>query len=151
MQAGISASGAHWPTICICVNCSTTSRYPGNKILTSAQGRSARGRAAETAASPPTRTKSSISVVTKRTFNKCPLRSPAILLCKIGSNLPLNSKPRNPEARNPEPSNAKASNPEARAGRLRGSASLPYQHNLGSHLREVLGKESLQNDNNRKR
>src|SRR5882757_4451786 len=37
-------------------------------IRTSLHGRSARGRAAETAARPPTRTKSSISVVTNRTF-----------------------------------------------------------------------------------
>src|SRR5438445_7887756 len=37
-------------------------------IRTSLNERKARGRAAETAASPPTRTKSSISVVTKRTF-----------------------------------------------------------------------------------
>src|SRR5258707_11377653 len=60
------------------------------------QGRSARGRAAETAASPPTRTKSSISVVTKRTFNKRPRRAPWLAdarmtyavthLCKNGSN-----------------------------------------------------------------
>src|SRR5450756_3040048 len=41
-------------------------------ILTSLQSFKARGRAAETAARPPTRTKSSISVVTNRTFKKCP-------------------------------------------------------------------------------
>ncbi len=40
-----------------------------------AEERSARGRAAETAASPPTRTKSSISVVTNKTFNKRPRTS----------------------------------------------------------------------------
>src|ERR1700752_591618 len=37
-------------------------------IRTSLQERNARGSAAETAPSPPTRTKSSVSVVTKRTF-----------------------------------------------------------------------------------
>src|SRR5437588_12945711 len=37
-------------------------------IRTSLQRRSARGKAADTAASPPTRTKSSISVVTNKTF-----------------------------------------------------------------------------------
>src|ERR1700704_2943859 len=41
-------------------------------ILISPQGRSARGRAAETAARPPTRIKSSISVVTNKTFKKRP-------------------------------------------------------------------------------
>src|SRR4249920_1995731 len=55
-------------------------------IRTSLQERSARGRAADTAASPPTRTKSSISVVTKRTFTASSLPEPSMLLCKIGSN-----------------------------------------------------------------
>src|SRR5216683_3055831 len=41
-------------------------------ILTSLQERNARGRAAETAARPPTRTKSSISVVTNKTLKKRP-------------------------------------------------------------------------------
>src|SRR5471032_2381219 len=72
-QAGISANAAHCPTISMCKNCSTTSRYPGSRILTSLDGRSARGRAAETAARPPTRTKSSISVVTNRTLKQGPL------------------------------------------------------------------------------
>src|SRR5438270_11003228 len=44
-------------------------------IRTSVQGRSARGRAADTAARPPTWTKSSISVVTNRTFKKLPRAS----------------------------------------------------------------------------
>src|SRR5712691_9715786 len=67
----------------------------------SEQGRSALGRAAETAASPPTRTKSSISVVTKRTFNKRPRRASWLAdarmtyamagSCKNGSNF-LRSK-----------------------------------------------------------
>src|SRR4030081_2705633 len=60
----------------MCVNCSTTSRYPGSRILTSLQSRSARGSAAETAARPPTRTKSSISVVTNKTLKKRPLSRP---------------------------------------------------------------------------
>ena len=66
-------------------NCSTTSRYPGSRILTSLSERSARGRAAETAASPPTRTKSSISVVTNKTFKKRPRTSANRRLCKKGS------------------------------------------------------------------
>src|SRR6266571_3152637 len=41
-------------------------------IRTSLQERNARGRAAETAARPPTRTKSSISVVTNNTLKKAP-------------------------------------------------------------------------------
>ncbi|SMX59728.1 conserved protein of unknown function [Bradyrhizobium sp. ORS 285] len=54
-------------------------------ILTSVCERSARGSAAETAASPPTRTKSSISVVTNRTRKRCPRSSPMFVLCKKGS------------------------------------------------------------------
>src|SRR6202048_2201408 len=46
-------------------------------IRTSLQERSALGRAAETAARPPTRTKSSISVVTNNTFKKSPRTGPA--------------------------------------------------------------------------
>ena len=57
IDAVFAATAAHWPTIWMWVNCSTTSRYPGNKILTSLHCRKARGRAAETAARPPTRTK----------------------------------------------------------------------------------------------
>src|SRR4051812_25582351 len=49
-------------------------------IRTSLHGRSARGRAAETAARPPTRTKSSISVVTNKTLKGCPV--PARRRCK---------------------------------------------------------------------
>src|SRR5690349_15007965 len=46
-------------------------------IRISAKGRRALGRAAETAPSPPTRTKSSISVVTNKTLkNDCPLPIP---------------------------------------------------------------------------
>src|SRR3981189_2400752 len=45
-------------------------------IRTSLHGRNARGRAAETAARPPTRTKSSISVVTNKTLKKCPRTKP---------------------------------------------------------------------------
>src|SRR5215211_1823587 len=56
----------------MCRNCSTTSRYPGRMILTSLSERNARGKAAETAASPPTRTKSSISVVTNKTLKERP-------------------------------------------------------------------------------
>src|SRR5713226_4290323 len=41
-------------------------------IRTSLQERNARGSAAETAARPPTRTKSSISVVTNNTLKKAP-------------------------------------------------------------------------------
>src|SRR4030095_4908243 len=59
-------------------------------ILTSLRERNARGRAAETAARPPTRTKSSISVVTNNTLKKAP--APALIRpCKIGSI--LNGKP----------------------------------------------------------
>src|SRR5213594_1973310 len=46
---------------------------------TSLQRRSARGSAAETAASPPTRTKSSISVVTNKTF-KANALVPAVMI-----------------------------------------------------------------------
>src|SRR5579871_4549860 len=52
----------------------------------SVQGRSARGRAAETAAKPPTRTKSSISVVTKRTFKKRPRGSRQCCYARMGPN-----------------------------------------------------------------
>src|SRR5450755_5086254 len=55
-------------------------------ILTSLQSRSARGRAAETAARPPTRTKSSISVVTNKTLKKRPAGRPHTRLCKNSSN-----------------------------------------------------------------
>src|SRR5215813_11911788 len=48
-------------------------------IRTSLQRRSARGSAADTAASPPTRTKSSISVVTNKTF-KANALVPALML-----------------------------------------------------------------------
>src|SRR5258708_40362008 len=51
-------------------------------ILTSVCERSARGSAADTAASPPTRTKSSISVVTNKTRKRCPRSSPMECLCK---------------------------------------------------------------------
>src|SRR5690349_13695945 len=49
-------------------------------IRTSAQRRSARGSAADTAASPPTRTKSSISVVTNKTFKANVLVPTALIL-----------------------------------------------------------------------
>src|SRR3984893_9631052 len=58
-------------------------------ILTSLHERSARGSAAETAARPPTRTKSSISVVTNKTFNRRPRSNPQVELCKIGSSFVL--------------------------------------------------------------
>src|SRR5437868_12072705 len=61
-------------------------------IRTSAHGRSARGRAAETAASPPTRTKSSISVVTNRTFKKRPLKSPCNVAMQEKVQFPFQSK-----------------------------------------------------------
>src|SRR6516162_8325029 len=71
----------------------------------SAHGRSARGKAAETAASPPTRTKSSISVVTNRTFKKQPpYREPGLLLCKNGSNFRDAAPPQKPAWRNTSPS-----------------------------------------------
>src|SRR6266702_3563646 len=55
-------------------------------IRISAKGRRALGRAAETAPSPPTRTKSSISVVTNKTLkNSCPSARAHLLLCKNGS------------------------------------------------------------------
>src|SRR5881398_2625356 len=50
-------------------------------IRTSLQERNARGRAAETAARPPTRTKSSISVVTNKTLKKYPRTNPDYDLC----------------------------------------------------------------------
>src|ERR1700730_16786982 len=55
-------------------------------IRTSLHGRSARGRAADTAARPPTRTKSSISVVTNNTFKQRPRARPCVHRCKNGSN-----------------------------------------------------------------
>src|SRR5665213_3288228 len=59
-------------------------------IRTSLRARKARGRAAETAASPPTRTKSSISVVTNNTLNAKSSEAlhpwiSKIWICKIGS------------------------------------------------------------------
>src|SRR5439155_22487820 len=54
-----------------------------------AKGRRALGRADETAPSPPTRTKSSISVVTNKTLkNSCPSARAHLLLCKNGSSYP---------------------------------------------------------------
>src|SRR3954464_9331641 len=51
----------------------------------SAKGRRARGSAAETAPSPPTRTKSSISVVTNKTLkNCCPLPEPDCCYARTG-------------------------------------------------------------------
>src|SRR3954464_14964881 len=57
-------------------------------IRTSLQRRSARGRAADTAASPPTRTKSSISVVTNKTFKANVLVPTAMLLMQEWVQLP---------------------------------------------------------------
>src|SRR6478672_7628310 len=57
-------------------------------IRTSLQRRSARGRAADTAARPPTRTKSSISVVTNKTFKTSVLVPAAMLLMQEWVQLP---------------------------------------------------------------
>src|SRR6185295_7414417 len=95
-------------------------------IRTSIHGRSARGRAAETAARPPTRTKSSISVVTNRTFKKCPRASPEQRLCNYLSE---------PHARNlcKNGSSSFQPAPVCREKLLPvGSASLQRLHNLGS-------------------
>ena len=59
--------------------------------LTSLQRRKARGRAADTAARPPTRTKSSISVVTNKTLKTTALVAAATYRCKNGSNSPIHN------------------------------------------------------------
>src|SRR5258708_2111621 len=61
-----------------------TARYPGSTIRTSLHARKARGSAAETAAKPPTRTKSSISGVTNSTFKKAPRFSHNLSYAKNG-------------------------------------------------------------------
>src|SRR6478609_3115916 len=61
-------------------------------IRMSPHGRSARGRAADTAARPPTRTKSSISVVTNKTFKTSVLVPAAMLLMQEWVQLPYPSQ-----------------------------------------------------------
>src|ERR1700678_942856 len=99
-------------------------------ILTSLRERSARGSAADTAARPPTRTKSSISVVTKSTLKPRPRTGLNHEYARLGPFFSF--------------ADGGLGNAHEDQVRVR-AASLPRRHNLGSGSAGRCGGRSFKN------